>query len=159
MTKKCRPYTYADLQLAEVDPAISGLIHQELGRQRQNIELIASENTVALSVLQAVGSVLSNKYAEGIPGERYYGGCEVVDQVEMLAIQRAKDLYGAEHANVQPHSGSNANQAIYFATLQPGDTLLLLTDGLVEAGRHGPCYEPGPRRPPDPWSQGELLGT
>ena len=127
MTKKCRPYTYADLPLAEVDPAISGLIHQELGRQRQNIELIASENTVALSVLQAVGSVLSNKYAEGIPGERYYGGCEVVDQVEMLAIQRAKDLYGAEHANVQPHSGSNANQAIYFATLQPGDTVLAMS--------------------------------
>lgn len=126
MTTDCRPCTYADLPLSEVDPAINTLIKQELGRQRQNIELIASENFTTLSVLQAVGSVLTNKYAEGLPGSRYYGGCEIVDQVETIAIQRAKALYGAEHANVQPHSGSTANQAVYFATLQHGDTVLAM---------------------------------
>jgi glycine hydroxymethyltransferase len=126
LTSDCRPCTYADLPLSEVDPAINTLIKQELGRQRQNIELIASENFTALSVLQAVGSVLTNKYAEGLPGLRYYGGCEVVDQVETIAIQRANALYGAEHANVQPHSGSSANQAVYFAALQPGDAVLAM---------------------------------
>jgi glycine hydroxymethyltransferase len=126
LTYVCRQCSFADQPLGEVDPAIDSLIKQELGRQRQNIELIASENFTALSVLQAVGSVLTNKYAEGLPGARYYGGCEIVDQVESIAIQRAKELYGAEHANVQPHSGSTANQAVYFAALQPGDTVLAM---------------------------------
>lgn len=126
MTTDCGPCSYADLSLAEVDPTINSLIKQELGRQRQNIELIASENFTALAVLQAVGSVLTNKYAEGQPGARYYGGCEIVDEVETLAIERAKALYGAEHANVQPHSGSTANQAVYFATLHHGDTVLAM---------------------------------
>jgi glycine hydroxymethyltransferase len=127
LTTDSRSASYADLPLSEVDPAINALIRQELGRQRQNIELIASENFTALSVLQAVGSVLTNKYAEGLPGARYYGGCEVVDQVEQLAIDRARDLYGAEHANVQPHSGSTANQAVYFAALEPGDKVLAMS--------------------------------
>jgi glycine hydroxymethyltransferase len=122
-----RPSSYADLPLAEVDPVIDSLIRQELARERQNIELIASENFTAASVLQAVGSVLTNKYAEGLPGDRYYGGCEIVDQVETLAIERAKAVYGAEHANVQPHSGSTANQAVYMAALQPGDPVLAMS--------------------------------
>jgi glycine hydroxymethyltransferase len=113
--------------LEEADPAISRLIRQELARERRNIELIASENFAAVAVLQAVGSVLSNKYAEGYPCKRFYGGCEVVDEVEALAVERAKALYGAEHANVQPHSGSSANQAVYFATLEPGDTVLSMS--------------------------------
>jgi glycine hydroxymethyltransferase len=103
---------------------IAGLIEKELARERRNIELIASENFTSLAVLQAVGSVLTNKYAEGYPGNRYYGGCEVVDEVETLAIERAKAAYGAEHANVQPHSGSAANQAVYAAALEPGDVIL-----------------------------------
>ncbi|OFW60814.1 MAG: serine hydroxymethyltransferase [Actinobacteria bacterium RBG_16_64_13] len=115
------------MPLRDVDPAVSGLISQELARQRQNIELIASENFTSAAVLEAVGSVLTNKYAEGYPGERYYGGCAVVDQVEALAIERAKALYGAEHANVQPHSGSTANQAVYFASLRPGDPVLAMS--------------------------------
>jgi len=127
LTTYSRSASYADLPLSEVDPAINALIRQELGRQRQNIELIASENFTALSVLQAVGSVLTNKYAEGLPGARYYGGCEVVDEVERLAIERAKSVYGAEHANVQPHSGSTANQAVYFAALEPGDRVLAMS--------------------------------
>jgi glycine hydroxymethyltransferase len=118
---------YADLPLSVVDPAVSALVHQELSRQRQNIELIASENFTAYSVLQAVGSVLTNKYAEGLPGDRYYGGCEIVDQVETLAIERAKALYGAEYANVQPHSGSTANQAVYYAALEAGDPVLAMS--------------------------------
>ena len=113
--------------LAEADPEISALIRRELARQRRNIELIASENFTAVSVLEAVGSVLTNKYAEGYPGRRYYGGCEVVDEVEALAVKRAKALYGAEHANVQPHSGSTANQAVYFAALEPGDRVLAMS--------------------------------
>ncbi len=116
-----------DPPLEEVDPAVSRLIGQELARQRSNIELIASENFVASAVCEAVGSVLTNKYAEGYPGKRYYGGCEVVDEVETLAIERAKALYGAEHANVQPHSGSGANQAVYFAALEPGDPVLAMS--------------------------------
>jgi glycine hydroxymethyltransferase len=119
-----RKTSYADAPLDRADPTIAGLIEDELGRQQRNIELIASENFTSVAVLQAVGSVLTNKYAEGYAGARYYGGCEVVDQVETLAIERAKALYGAEHANVQPHSGSTANQAVYFTALEPGDSVL-----------------------------------
>ncbi len=110
--------------LADVDPEISDLLGRELERQRNQIELIASENFTWPSVLEAVGSVPTNKYAEGYPGRRYYGGCEVVDEIEQLAIDRAKDLFSAEHANVQPHAGAQANMAAYFALLQPGDTIL-----------------------------------
>ena len=110
--------------LADVDPDIAALLGRELERQRNQIELIASENFTWPSVLEAVGSVPTNKYAEGYPGRRYYGGCEVVDEIEQLAIDRAKDLFGAEHANVQPHAGAQANMAAYFALLQPGDTIL-----------------------------------
>jgi glycine hydroxymethyltransferase len=110
--------------LADVDPEISALLGRELERQRGQIELIASENFTWPSILEAVGSVPTNKYAEGYPGRRYYGGCEVVDEIEQLAIDRAKDLFGAEHANVQPHAGAQANMAAYFALLQPGDTIL-----------------------------------
>jgi len=112
--------------LADVDPDIAVLLGRELDRQRNQIELIASENFTWPSVLEAVGSVPTNKYAEGYPGRRYYGGCEVVDEIEQLAIDRAKDLFGAEHANVQPHAGAQANMAAYFALLQPGDTILSL---------------------------------
>jgi len=110
--------------LADVDPDIALLLGRELERQRNQIELIASENFTWPSVLEAVGSVPTNKYAEGYPGRRYYGGCEVIDEIEQLAIDRAKDLFGAEHANVQPHAGAQANMAAYFALLQPGDTIL-----------------------------------
>jgi len=110
--------------LAEADPAIAELVDRELGRQRDQLELIASENFTWPAVLQAVGSVLTNKYAEGYPGRRYYGGCEWVDEVEQLAIDRAKELFGAEHANVQPHAGGPANQAAYFALLEHGDPVL-----------------------------------
>jgi glycine hydroxymethyltransferase len=106
------------------DPAVYSAIEEELGRQRNKIELIASENFVSPAVLEAMGSVLTNKYAEGYPGHRYYGGCEYVDKVETLAIERAKKLFGAEHVNVQPHSGANANTAVYFAFLKPGDTIM-----------------------------------
>jgi glycine hydroxymethyltransferase len=112
--------------LADVDPQVAGLLGRELERQRNQIELIASENFTWPSVLEAVGSVPTNKYAEGYPGRRYYGGCEVVDEIEQLAIDRAKTLFGAEHANVQPHAGAQANMAAYFALLQPGDTILSL---------------------------------
>jgi glycine hydroxymethyltransferase len=110
--------------LAESDPIIYGLIKQEEIRQEHNLELIASENIASLAVRQAMSSVLTDKYAEGLPGKRYYGGCEIVDQVEQLAIDRVKELYGAEHANVQPHSGAGANMAVYMAMLKPGDTLM-----------------------------------
>ena len=110
--------------LASFDPQVAQAISGELGRQRSKIELIASENFVSVPVLEALGSVLTNKYAEGYPGKRYYGGCECVDIVETLAIERAKELFGAEHANVQPHSGAQANTAVYFAFLKPGDTIL-----------------------------------
>jgi len=110
--------------LAQIDPDIAGLLGQELERQRGQIELIASENFTWPSVLEAVGSVPTNKYAEGYPGKRYYGGCEVVDQIEQLAIDRAKELFGAEHANVQPHAGAQTNMAVYMSVLQPGDTIL-----------------------------------
>jgi glycine hydroxymethyltransferase len=112
--------------LDEVDPDIAGLIGRELERQRGQIELIASENFTWPSVLEAVGSVPTNKYAEGYPGRRYYGGCEVVDEIEQLAIDRAKELFGAEHANVQPHAGSQTNMAVYAAVLQPGETIMSL---------------------------------
>lgn len=106
------------------DPELYGAMKQELGRQRDHIELIASENFTSRAVMDAMGSHLTNKYAEGYPGARYYGGCEYVDIVEQLAIDRAKELFGAEHANVQPHSGSQANVAVYLALLKPGDTIL-----------------------------------
>jgi glycine hydroxymethyltransferase len=112
--------------LAEVDPAIAELIERELERQRGQIELIASENFTWPSVLEAVGSVPTNKYAEGYPGRRYYGGCEVVDEIERTAIERAKELFGAEHANVQPHAGAQTNMAVYMSALEPGDTILSL---------------------------------
>lgn len=111
-------------KLAVCDPEIAAAIGEELGRQRNKIELIASENFVSPAVMEAMGSVLTNKYAEGYPGHRYYGGCEYVDKVETLAIERAKKLFDAEHANVQAHSGANANTAVYFAFLQPGDTIM-----------------------------------
>lgn len=113
---------YPDLQ--KTDPEVFASVAQELARQREKLELIASENFTSPAVMQAQGSVLTNKYAEGYPGKRYYGGCEFVDRVEQLAIDRAKQLFGAEHANVQPHSGAQANMAVYFALLQPGDTVL-----------------------------------
>ena len=117
--------------LKTVDPEIQKAIDQELSRQREKLEMIASENIVSTAVMQAQGSILTNKYAEGYPGKRYYGGCEYVDIVEQLAIDRAKKLFGAEYANVQPHSGAQANTAVYFALLQTGDTILgmNLTDG------------------------------
>ena len=110
--------------LAEVDPEIAALLGQELERQRGQIELIASENFTWPSILEAIGSVPTNKYAEGYPGKRYYGGCEVVDEIERVAIHRAKELFGAEHANVQPNAGSATNMAVYMALLQPGDPIL-----------------------------------
>ncbi len=110
--------------LETFDPEVAGAIRQETERQEHNLELIASENFVSEAVLEAQGSVLTNKYAEGYPGKRYYGGCEHVDVVENLAIERAKELFGAEHVNVQPHAGSQANMAVYFSVLKPGDTIL-----------------------------------
>ena len=110
--------------VAQTDPELAAVMQQELARQRNKIELIASENFTSLAVMEAQGSVLTNKYAEGYPGKRYYGGCEHVDVVEDLARERAKKLFGAAHANVQPHSGAQANTAVYFALLQPGDKVL-----------------------------------
>jgi glycine hydroxymethyltransferase len=112
--------------LEKTDPEVFAAIQRETGRQEANLELIASENVVSEAVLEAQGSVLTNKYAEGYPGKRYYGGCEFVDQVETLAIERATKLFGADGANVQPHSGSQANMAVYFSQLQPGDTILAM---------------------------------
>ncbi len=113
-----------DAKLADVDPEVAAALDGELARQRGTLEMIASENFVPVSVLEAAGSVLTNKYAEGYPGRRYYGGCEQVDIVETLAIERAKELFGAEHANVQPHSGAQANNAAYMALIEPGDTIM-----------------------------------
>ena len=124
------PHTFEDLRaatLSDVDPEIAGLLGQELERERGEIELIASENFTWPATLEAVGSVPTNKYSEGYPGRRYYGGCEVVDEIEQLAIDRAKSLFGAEHANVQPHAGAQANTAVYRGLLQPGDTILSLS--------------------------------
>jgi glycine hydroxymethyltransferase len=112
--------------LDQVDPHIADLINQEQSRQEDNLELIASENIASLAVRQTMASVLTDKYAEGYPGKRYYGGCQIVDQVESLCIQRVCELYGAEAANVQPHSGASANMAVYFTFLQPGDTLMAM---------------------------------
>src|SRR5581483_11434635 len=113
-----------NLPLAATDPVIANAIDNEVARQANGLELIASENFVSQALLEAAGSVLTNKYAEGYPGKRYYGGCEFVDVVESLAINRAKALFGAEHANVQPHSGAQANMSVYFTLLKPGDTVL-----------------------------------
>ena len=121
MTVAANPHR---VSLAETDPAIFGLINAEEKRQNENLELIASENIASLAVRQAMASVLTDKYAEGYPGARYYGGCEVVDEVENLARDRAKELFGAEYANVQAHSGSQANTAVYFTFLKPGDTVM-----------------------------------
>ncbi len=115
---------YSTEEVKKIDPEIAELIEKEVGRQRNKIELIASENFVSPAVMEAMGTPLTNKYAEGYPGKRYYGGCEYVDGVETLAIERAKQLFGAEHANVQPHSGAGANLAVFFAALKPGDTVL-----------------------------------
>src|SRR2546423_11299203 len=112
--------------LTEIDPDIAELIGRELERERGQLELIASENFTWPSVLEATGSVPTNKYAEGYPGRRYYGGCDVVDEIEQTAIDRAKSLFSAEHANVQPHAGAQTNMAVYMAALDPGDTILSL---------------------------------
>ncbi|MDQ3726284.1 MAG: serine hydroxymethyltransferase, partial [Actinomycetota bacterium] len=137
--------------MAEVDPEIAGVLDAELRRQQRTLEMIASENFVPQAVLEAVGSVLTNKYAEGYPGKRYYGGCEEVDVAEQLAIDRARELFGAEHANVQPHSGAQANNAAYMALIEPGDTILGLA---LDHGGHlshgmklnvsGKLYKPVP---------------
>src|SRR5204863_1111718 len=109
-----------ELHLKNVDPTVAAAIEHERQRQQENVELIASENFVSLAVMEAQGSVLTNKYAEGYPKKRWYGGCEFVDTVEQLAIDRAKKLFGCEHVNVQPHSGAQANMAVYFSVLKPG---------------------------------------
>ena len=119
--------------IADYDPSLSSIINKELFRQQNQIELIASENIVSRSVLQAQGSVLTNKYAEGLPGKRYYGGCEFVDEVEQLAINRAQKLFNAKFVNVQPHSGAQANQAVFLSLLKPGDTILGMS---LAAGGH-----------------------
>src|SRR5262245_2119248 len=119
--------------LADVDPEVDDAIKRELGRQRDEIELIASENIVSRAVLEAQGSVLTNKYAEGLPGKRYYGGCQFVDIVERVAIDRVTKLFGCKFANVQPHSGASANAEVFFALLQPGDTFMGLN---LAAGGH-----------------------
>jgi glycine hydroxymethyltransferase len=124
MTQTASPDTRVLANLSAADPDVADAIRHELRRQESGLELIASENVVSLAVLEAAGSVLTNKYAEGYPGKRYYGGCEYVDVVETLAIERAKALFSAEHANVQPHSGAQANMAVYMAVLDPGDTIL-----------------------------------
>lgn len=123
--------TYDDI--GKEDPEIFELINKEMNRQQESLDLIASENIVSPAVLEATGSIFTNKYAEGYPNARYYGGCEFTDEVELLAIERAKKLFGAEHANVQPHSGSQANQAVYLAFLKPGDTILSMS---LAAGGH-----------------------
>ncbi|MEX2105759.1 MAG: serine hydroxymethyltransferase [Solirubrobacterales bacterium] len=143
------PENFQTAPLAEVDPEIGTVLERELRRQQRTLEMIASENFVPQAVLDAVGSVLTNKYAEGYPGRRYYGGCEEVDVAEQLAIDRAKDLFGAEHVNVQAHAGAQANNAAYMALLEPGDTILGLA---LDHGGHlshgmklnvsGKLYEP-----------------
>ncbi len=128
-----RPEGFFTQGLTQSDPEIAGWIAKELGRQRDKIELIASENICSRAVLEAAGSILTNKYAEGYPGKRYYGGCEYVDEIETIAIERAKQLFGAQFANVQPNSGSQMNQAVFLALLQPGDTFMGLD---LNAGGH-----------------------
>ena len=132
-------YSRTDL-IAGFDPELAAAIAGENRRQEDHIELIASENYASPRVMEAQGSQLTNKYAEGYPGKRYYGGCEFVDIVEQLAIDRAKQLFGADYANVQPHSGSQANQAVYFALLKPGDTII------------GMCWPTAATSPTAPWS-------
>src|SRR5687767_11979113 len=127
------PSTFFSATLAEADPEIAASIRNELGRQQHEIELIASENIVSRAVLEAQGSVMTNKYAEGYPGNRYYGGCEFVDVAENIAIERAKKLFGCNFANVQPNSGSQMNQAVFLALMQPGDTFMGLD---LAAGGH-----------------------
>src|SRR5689334_15593174 len=127
------PSSFFSAHLAKADPEIAAAIKNELGRQQHEIELIASENIVSRAVLEAQGSVLTNKYAEGYPGRRYYGGCQYVDVAETLAIERAKKLFGCNFANVQPNSGSQMNQAVFLALLQPGDTFMGLD---LNAGGH-----------------------
>ena len=119
--------------IRESDPEIAELTAQELRRQQRNLELIASENIASPAVIACMGSILTNKYAEGLPGKRYYGGCEIVDEIERIAIERAKALFGCDAANVQPHSGAQANLAVYAAFLQPGDTLVSMS---LENGGH-----------------------
>ncbi len=134
--------------LNEADPEIAAAIKGELGRQQHEIELIASENIVSRAVLEAQGSVLTNKYAEGYPGNRYYGGCEWVDVVEQLAIDRAKKLFGAQFANVQANSGSQMNQAVFLALLQPGDTFMASTSppaAISPMARRSICLANGSR--------------
>jgi glycine hydroxymethyltransferase len=128
-------------EIYKIDPKIAKAMEDEFQRQQNHIELIASENFVSSAVMDAMGTHLTNKYAEGYPGRRYYGGCEYVDIVEELAITRAKKLFGAEHANVQPHSGAQANMAVYFAILEPGDTILGMN--LAHGGHltHGSPHE------------------
>ena len=138
------PTNPRELPISEIDPAIAEAIENEERRQHEGLELIASENFVSEAVLEAAGSVFTNKYAEGYPGKRYYGGCEFTDVVENLARDRAKQLFGAEHANVQPHSGSTANMAAYSA--------------MHQAGRHDPRPEPRARRTPHARASAELLG-
>src|ERR687886_2073301 len=121
------PQDFFERPLAEVDPEIAEALDKELVRQQRTLEMIASENFVPQAVLECQGSVLTNKYAEGYPGKRYYGGCEYIDVIEQLAIDRAKALFGAEHANVQPHAGAQANTAVYHALLQPGDRIMGLS--------------------------------
>ena len=123
----------ANPSLAQSDPEIAASIKREGQRQLERLELIASENYVSPGVLEAQGSILTNKYAEGYPGKRYYGGCEFVDKAEQLAIERVKKLFGCTYANVQPHSGSQANQGVFLALLQPGDTFLGMS---LAAGGH-----------------------
>ena len=137
------PDDFQTAPLGEVDPEIADVLDRELERQQDTLEMIASENFVPQAVLEAAGSVLTNKYAEGYPGKRYYGGCEEVDVAEQLAIDRAKELFGAEHANVQPHAGAQANNAVYI--------------GAAGAGRHDPRPRPRPRRPPHPRDEAERL--
>src|SRR4051812_6378523 len=127
MTAADLPPDYFSRHVAEVDPEIAELLESELRRQETTLEMIASENFVPQAVLDCQGSVLTNKYAEGYPGKRYYGGCEFVDVVEQLAIDRAKEVFGADHANVQPHAGAQANAAVYHALMDPGDTVLGLS--------------------------------
>src|SRR5216110_4080317 len=124
MTAADLPPDFFSRHVADVDPEIADLLESELRRQETTLEMIASENFVPQAVLDCQGSVLTNKYAEGYPGKRYYGGCEYVDVAENLAIDRAKQLFGADHVNVQPHSGAQANMAVYMAVLQPGDKIM-----------------------------------
>src|SRR6188508_2341618 len=145
------PEDFQNAPLSEVDPDIARVLDRELERQQGTLEMIASENFVPQAVLEAAGSVLTNKYAEGYPGKRYYGGCEEVDVAEQLAIDRARELFGAEHVNAQPHAGAQANNAVYQALLEPGDTFLGLA---LDHGGHlshgmklnvsGKLYEPVP---------------